>query len=117
MKRLALLQPVLVTLALGACRELNPPPRVEAQCQAACERQAHRCSEHQCARGCAFVLDRLVENESPPILACVAAIADAPGAAVGNDELACGDPVWADCAVRIGIHSDGGPPAPFPRQD
>ena len=118
MPRLALrtLSPfALLAVALFGCRDINPPPRSEAHCQVACERQARGCSEHECARGCAFILDRLVENEGAPVLACVAARAGATTAKAEGG--ACGDPVWADCAAGVGVHADGGPPAPRPPQE
>jgi hypothetical protein len=93
---------VALALALASCRALlTPPPRIEVRCREACENAAHHCSKEDCARGCAFILDRLAEGEREPILACVA-----------KNTKSCNDPVWADCAVTIGVHADGGPPAP-----
>jgi hypothetical protein len=100
--------PLVLTLACCCCREPSAPPGPEADCRRACERKAHGCSEHECARGCAFVLDRLVEHECASVLECVASHA----AATGHD--VCSDPVWADCAAAVGVHADGGPPAPAP---
>lgn len=91
-----------ITFALlGACRE--PPGYPETGCNAQCNARAGQCSEDACERGCRFVLDRLVEHEGQNVVACVSK---------SNPKLGCGDSVWADCAVRIGIHADGGPPAP-----
>lgn len=93
---------VLLTAALAACPE--PANRPEARCADACIVQAKdRCTEAECERGCLFVLDRLVEKEQRTVLAC---ISSAKGA--------CDDHAWADCAVRVGPHADGGPPAPPP---
>jgi hypothetical protein len=122
MPRLVLRPLALTALLLCSCKDLNPPPRPEADCQVACERQAPRCSEHECARGCGFILDRLVEHESAPVLACVAARAAAwppppPTTTPQSHESACNDPVWADCAAAVGVHADGGPPAPQPAKD
>jgi hypothetical protein len=50
-------------------------------------------------------VDRLVEGEGNRVLACIEASTDS-----------CGDQAWARCAVRIGPHADGGPPAPEPTE-
>ena len=34
-----------------------------------------------------------------------------------NKDHACNDRAWAYCAARIGVHADGGPPAPAPPSD
>jgi len=93
-----------VVLVLG-CRAAAPPGP-EAACTSACETRAKQCGERQCARGCNFVIDRLLENEGDHVLACVSSA----GAA-------CDDRTWARCATRIGPHADGGPPAPPPPKD
>jgi hypothetical protein len=115
--RIAFLPVALSALALWGCKDAGAPPGPEADCVSACARQSPRCSEHECARGCAFVLDRLVEHESATVLACVASHAAARPAGQDGHEEACGDPVWADCAAAVGVHADGGPPAPPPAQD
>jgi hypothetical protein len=56
------------------------------------------------------VLDRLAQHEGDTVLACVAVAVQAPAAA-------CDDRTWAHCAMRIGPHADGGPPAPAPPPD
>jgi hypothetical protein len=118
MPRLVLRPLALIALALFGCKDLNPPPGPEADCQVACQRQAPRCSEHECARGCGLILDRIVEHESAPVLACVAArTAATPTSAPARPEGVCKDPVWADCAAAVGVHADGGPPAPQPPKD
>ena len=94
--------------ALAACgRALEPSNKPIDNCIAACEKKAARqCSSDECARGCEFILDRLVEREGDTVLACV-----------GRSARRCSDVVWADCAVRVGVHADGGPPAPPPPPD
>gem|GEM_PF-1236906 len=91
-----------VSLACGPV--LTPANHRVDSCVTACVSRAHRqCSEHECARGCEFILDRLLEREGDNVLACVA-----------RSARRCGDGVWADCAARVGVHADGGPPAPEP---
>lgn len=94
---------VLVGLGLAAgCRSPEPQGRPEIQCNEACNaRASKRCTDFDCERGCRFVLDRLVEHEGNQVVSCVAA-----------GKGACDDAAWADCAVRVGVHVDGGPPAP-----
>jgi hypothetical protein len=93
---------------LGGCgRPLEPANKPVDTCVRSCVSRASRqCSEDECARGCEFILDRIVEKESEHVLACVA-----------RTPRRCTDVVWADCAARIGVHADGGPPAPLPQQD
>jgi hypothetical protein len=38
-------------------------------------------------------------------------------ACVVRNKSACDDRTWARCATLIGIHADGGPPAPLPPPD
>lgn len=97
---------VLVPLGIGiaACRAKDPPNRPVDLCTESCTKKAVRqCSEEECNRGCQFILDRLQEGQGEIVISCVAA-----------RERRCADPVWADCAARIGLHADGGPPAPPP---
>lgn len=104
--RTALATSVLVALAALAfsCRAVEPKNRPLDTCEASCKARASRqCSEDECARGCEFILDRIIEREGDNVIACVAR---------GNRR--CSDVVWADCAARIGVHADGGPPAPPP---
>jgi hypothetical protein len=92
-------------VALGACgRVYEPSNKPVDACVHSCERRASRqCSDDECRRGCEFILDRLVEKEQDNVVACVA-----------KNARRCTDVVWADCAVRVGVHADGGPPAPPP---
>lgn len=85
--------------------------RPEERCYAECKARAEGCTADECARGCRFVLDRLVESEDRAVLGCVTLAAKA-----AKDKSAdrCGDAVWARCAVTVGIHADGGPPLPQP---
>lgn len=94
-------------VALSACRAVEPRNRPLEHCRHACETNAKNvCTPHECERGCEFSLDRLVERETEPLIACVA-----------KSTRRCGDVVWASCAVLIGPHADGGPPAPPPPSD
>jgi hypothetical protein len=92
---------LVLAIALVGC----PPAvdgRQEARCFAACTTKANaRCNEQECARGCRFILDRLVEREDGHVLACVA-----------QGTGPCKDDTWAQCAAKVGIHADGGPPVP-----
>ena len=115
--RIAFLPVALFALAVWDCKDASAPPGPEADCVSACARQARQCSLHECTRGCAFVLDRLVEHESAAVLGCVASHAGARPAGQDTHEGACSDPVWADCAAAVGVHADGGPPAPSPAPD
>ena len=105
MRRLALL---LVHLSLVlvrgplACRVSEPANKPLDNCFKTCSEQAKQnCSEDECRRGCEFIMDRLVEREGKNVIACVA-----------RGARRCTDVVWADCATRVGVHADGGPPAP-----
>jgi len=76
-------------------------------CQASCEKKADRhCSSAECYRGCELILDRIIERESDNVIACVA-----------RHPRRCSDVVWADCASRVGVHADGGPPGPPPPKE
>jgi hypothetical protein len=101
---------LLLALGTSGCRALDTPPRPEAHCRHECRERAPRCSEHECERGCGYILDRLAEHEDAPVVACVASRTG--GAPEASPSPVCGDPVWADCAVLVGVHADGGPPAP-----
>lgn len=102
---LTVLSAALFFTLVAACRFGGPPGYPEEGCNRQCQAKASaHCTEDDCERGCRFVLDRLVEHEGPHVLACVAS---------ANPKAGCGDDVWADCAVRIGVHADGGPPAPY----
>ncbi len=95
---------VLAGFFVAACRSKDPPNRPVDLCTDSCAKKAVRqCSEDECNRGCQFILDRLAEGQGENVISCVAA-----------RETRCGDHVWADCAARIGLHADGGPPAPPP---
>ena len=94
-------------LSIG-CRVSEPQGRMESSCVDECKVKAKsRCSEDACIRGCRFVLDRLMEHEGSRVISCVAK----------GPKAACDDVAWATCAVNIGIHADGGPPAPPPPAD
>jgi hypothetical protein len=83
---------------------MEPPNRPVDTCTKSCaERAPRQCSEDECYRGCQFILDRLAEKEGDTVISCVA-----------SRDQRCADSVWADCAVRVGVHRDGGPPAPPP---
>ena len=38
-------------------------------------------------------------------------------ACVARTPRRCSDVVWADCAAKIGVHADGGPPVALPLPD
>ncbi len=84
-----------------ACTGPRSPGRPDEACEAACAQRVPRCSAAGCARGCSLALDRLVEGEGEHVLACVE-----------KSQATCDDWLWADCAVRVGAHADGGPPPP-----
>jgi hypothetical protein len=96
----------LVLLGLAACQAESPPRGIEATCAKSCEVRASQCSSHQCNRGCNLAIDRLAEGQGDKVLACVV-----------RNKSACDDRTWARCATLIGIHADGGPPAPLPPPD
>jgi len=85
----------LIFIFFVACKGAQDP---EERCAEKCA-HATQCSDRECARGCAFVLDRIVEREDNAVLACVA-------------RAKCDDPGWAECAAKIGPHADGGPGPP-----
>jgi hypothetical protein len=94
----------VVLFAVACGRALEPANRTIDRCRHSCEQHASKqCSENECERGCEFILDRIVERESDKVVACVA-----------RGSRRCSDVVWADCAVRVGVHADGGPPPPPP---
>lgn len=99
---------VLVGLAVGlssaSCRVFEPSNKPIDACRRSCETKAKKqCTETQCERGCEMILDRLVEREGERVIGCVAA-----------SPRRCTDVVWADCAAKVGVHADGGPPGPPP---
>ncbi len=106
--RALVLPSLLLLVVIGAsCRIADPANRPVDACVSKCNaRLSRQCSEGECTRGCEFILDRLVENEGDPVLSCV-----------GRFPRGCGDPAWAECATRVGVHADGGPPAPPPPQE
>jgi hypothetical protein len=95
----------LFALVFAACFRMETTPRHEADCTRVCLRSAHQCDEAACLRGCNFSLDRLLEHEGPNVLRCVA------------KAKTCDDRVWATCGAEIGVHADGGPPAPPPAKE
>ena len=94
--------------AITACGQvLEPANKPIDACVYKCKTRASRsCSEDECRRGCEFILDRLLEREGDNVIACVV-----------RTPRRCTDVVWAECAARIGVHADGGPPAPPPPSD
>lgn len=105
-RRVRLALAFAVLLVPTACNSTSPPSGPEATCAQACEARAPGCKSAQCARGCNLVLDRLAEGEGDRIIACLATTMQT-----------CDDRAWAHCAVRVGVHADGGPPAPPPPSD
>jgi hypothetical protein len=95
---------MVIALVLCGCPQ-EPRERPDVACADACKKRIVGCTEHQCDRGCAFVLDRLVEHEQSTVLACM------------TTATKCEDSQWADCAARVGVHADGGPAVPPPVVD
>lgn len=98
-------------LTMAACHSMVPPNPPEQTCETACrERASSVCTTDECAKGCNFVLDRVIEHEAKVVVACMA-----------RSTRGCTSTVWAECAVRVGPRVDGGPPAPttetFPDED
>jgi hypothetical protein len=91
----------LALVALAGC-PTEPRERPDAACSDVCKKRIVGCTPHECERGCAFVIDRLVEHEQEAVLHCV------------ETSQSCKDPEWANCAVRVGVHADGGPGVPPP---
>jgi hypothetical protein len=86
----------IIALPLIGCPE--PSDRPDVPCADACKVQLSTvCKPRECARGCAFVLDRLVEHQQATVLDCM------------KSQKACDDAMWAGCAARVGPHVDGGP--------
>lgn len=102
--------PAVIPFVLGplfSCRAIEPPNRPIELCRRSCEKNARRnCTDNECERGCEMILDRILEREGENVIRCVAA-----------RPRRCTDVVWADCAARVGVHSDGGPPGPPPPHD
>ncbi|HEY2518291.1 MAG TPA: hypothetical protein VGI39_45795 [Polyangiaceae bacterium] len=98
-----LLFALALSAPLAACNAISPVPGPEVRCTEACKARVRGCEDWQCARGCRFMLDRLVEHEEPTVLACVA-----------RAKNRCDDQTFADCASRAGPLVDGGPAPPKP---
>jgi hypothetical protein len=90
-----------IAFALAGCPG-EPTERPDVACSDVCKKRILGCSPHECERGCAFVIDRLVEHQQEPVLHCM------------EMSQGCADKQWADCAVHIGVHADGGPDVPSP---
>jgi hypothetical protein len=105
-RRVSLAVALTVLLVSAACNSTSPPSGPEATCAQACEARAPGCKSAECGRGCNLVLDRLAEGEGDRIIACLA-----------KTNHACNDRAWAHCAAWVGVHADGGPPAPPPPSD
>ena len=104
----ALVPLVPLFASVASCgRAVEPTNRTLDGCVRSCTVRASRqCSLPECERGCELILDRILEKESDNVLACVA-----------RTQRRCSDVVWADCATRIGVHADGGPPVTPPLPD
>ena len=103
---------IAVAAAGTACNSNAPPRGPEETCAKACEVRDVQCTSEECWRGCNLVLDRLAEHEGDRVIACVASATNDASHAPR-----CDDRLWARCAVRVGPHADGGPPAPPPPPD
>lgn len=102
MKSLTTCVLALAVFSTGCPSATAPEGKHESACVEDCRARAKACDEDVCARGCRFVIDRLMEHEGKNVVACMASAK------------ACDDPTWADCAAKVGVHADGGPPAPPP---
>ena len=89
---------IAVLFLASACREEAPEAKCTDKCVALVNTTSNHCSDKECGRGCAFILDRIVEREDDNVLGCMSKAA------------ACDDPAWADCAAKIGVHATGAPP-------
>jgi hypothetical protein len=98
-------------LTASACQSNAPPAGPEETCSRACKEHDKGCTDEGCWRGCNLILDRLAEHEGDNVVACVASAMAAATTPM------CDDRTWARCAVRVGVHADGGPPAPPPPKD
>jgi len=93
--------------AIAACHAMEPSNKAIDVCMKKCnDRASRQCSEHECERGCEFVLDRILEREADHVVTCVS-----------RQSRRCADVVWAQCAATVGPHADGGPPGPPPPQE
>ncbi len=97
-----------VLLGSAGCRAEDPPGTPEATCVKACgTRASAKCTDVECRRGCRISLDRMIEREGSRVLSCVASAKNRK----------CDELTWADCTASIGVHADGGPPAPPPGKE
>jgi hypothetical protein len=97
---------VVVVVPISGCKASFPSSSVEDNCRVACAAKAPGCTADECARGCNFIIDRIIEHEGDSVLACM-----------GKVHPPCNDTRWATCATNVGAHADGGPPAPPPPKD
>lgn len=101
MRAVSVFASVAVAAVLAGCPQ-EPRERPDVACADVCKKRIVGCTAHECERGCAFVLDRLVEHEQETVLHCV------------ETSQGCDDKHWGECAVRVGPHVDGGPDVPPP---
>lgn len=102
MKRIVIALGSIASLVVLAGCPMEPRERPDVACADVCKKRIVGCSEHECDRGCAFVLDRLVEHEQETVLSCI------------ERSKKCTDGEWAECAAHVGAHIDGGPGVPEP---
>ena len=96
---------LLALFSIGCPSAIAPEGKHESACYDDCRARAKTCDDAACARGCRFIIDRLIEHEGKNVVTCMASAKS------------CDDPAWADCAAKIGAHADGGPPAPPPHKN
>jgi hypothetical protein len=99
---------VLSLLLFAGCRALFPNETPEDTCIDQCRAQLSQCSGTECERGCALMRDRIAEQHTAPVLACM------------KPKTQCADSAWAACAVRLGPYADGGGleiPRPAPEEE
>lgn len=97
---------VAVAAGVVGCRPARESHALQ-RCEDRCRHHASSCDEDACVRGCRTVSDREVEGLGKAVFQCVHA---------AND---CSERAFARCAVRQGVHADGGPPVPasYPDDD
>jgi hypothetical protein len=78
------------------CRALDATNHVDLSCLDACRAELPSCERVECERGCTLMVDRIAENQSNAVLACM------------KRAKTCSDSEFAACAVRVGPFADGG---------
>ena len=95
-----------LTASIVGCRPARESHALQ-RCEDRCRHHAPDCDEEACTRGCRAVSDREVEGFGKAVFRCV------------HEAGTCSERTFARCAVRQGVHADGGPPVPasYPDDD